>query len=65
MLIGVLSIFRNINVSDQVGFTSTQCITRDSGEANFTYYEIYWEYQEDPPYVKESSVRKDCWPYLP
>lgn len=60
-----VSIFRSENVNDRVGSISTQYITRDLSEDNFTYYEIYWETQEDPPYVKLSSVRKDCWPYPP
>ncbi|MDH4242002.1 MAG: hypothetical protein OEW48_20775, partial [Phycisphaerae bacterium] len=65
--LNAVAIFRNVNVSDKVGPISTQNITRDCDEDNFTYYEIYWEPSDDPDegYVDQSSVKKDSWPYLP
>jgi hypothetical protein len=63
--LNAVAIFRNVNVSDQLGPISTQYIYRDIAEDNFTYYEIYWEHHNYPPYVIESSVRKDCWGYVP
>ena len=63
--LNAVAIFRNVNVSDKIGPITTQNITRDCDEDNFTYYEIYWEPKEDPPYVIEISVKKDCWSYVP
>lgn len=60
-----VAIFRNTNVSDRIQPFSSQWVTRDSDEANFTYYEIYWEYKEDHPHVVLDSVRTDYWPYIP
>jgi len=57
-----VAIFRNVNVSDQLGPVSTQNITRDHDEEYWRYYEIYWEHKDDPPYVIESSVTKVDWP---
>ena len=57
-----VAIFRNVNVSDQVGPISTQNITRDRDEEYWRYYEINWERLETPPYVDESSVEKVDWP---
>jgi len=57
-----VAIFRNVNVSDQVGPVSTQNITRDRDEEYWRYYEIYWERLQTPPYVDESSAEKVDWP---
>ena len=57
-----VAIFRNVNVSDQLGPISTQNITRDRDNEYWRYYEINWERLQTPPYVDESSVEKVDWP---
>jgi len=63
--LNAVGIFRNVNVADRIQPFSSQCVTRDSDEANFTYYEIYWEYKEDHPHVLLDSVTRDYWSYVP
>jgi len=63
--LNAVAIFRNVNVSDKVGPITTQYITRDCDEDNFMCYQIFWEAQEDYPYVNLSSVIKEHFSYIP
>ena len=60
-----VAIFRDDNVSDKLSSISTQTVTQDSTDDNFTYYYIYWEPQTEDPYVKVSSVEKRSFGYTP
>jgi len=65
--LNAVAIFRDDNIDDKVSSISTQTLTQDSTQDNFTYYYIYWEGSSDPAdnYVKQASVVKTNFTYSP
>jgi len=65
--LNAVAIFRNDNIDDKLGPISSQTLTQDSTQDNFTYYYIYWEESSNPAenYVDQASVEKTSFTYSP